>query len=264
MFATVTATTADGHTLQQFANLIQQRNKWLNESVEDSVAACAIDILKSLRAVTMIANYRKTKIDISPMPSLKLSYTSIGTKKVPCLRTGKVRYIPPKGVTIRYVNIDKTAKVYKFAYTSLNKKKTRIYLIVANSSQEAKKTAKKIVKRRAELYKGLARRALGQLMFKTSTLNPPDVVSQQINTVADSQTFKIETKQKQDGLGNYGLTLVDQLEYAKLALKGGDGAVTQAIQKASNKIVSIINMKCKDILGFTKIDSPFPEVKKRR
>ena len=53
----------------------------------------------------------------------------------------------------------------------------------------------------------------------------------------------------------------DLLDYAKLALKGGDAAINQALMKASNKIASVINKKCEKLLMFEKLDTPFPEVK---
>ena len=61
----------------------------------------------------------------------------------------------------------------------------------------------------------------------------------------------------------FSLSASDLLEYAKLALKGGDAAINNAIMKASNKIASVINQKCKNLLMFEKLDTPFPEVKQR-
>lgn len=78
---------------------------------------------------------------------------------------------------------------------------------------------------------------------------------------------KADTMTKVTKTGNgssYSLEANDLLNYAKLALKGGDAAVNQAIMKASNKIASVINQRCKDLLSFNKIDTPFPEVKSRK
>ena len=61
----------------------------------------------------------------------------------------------------------------------------------------------------------------------------------------------------------FSLSAEDLLDYAKLALKGGDTAISNAIMKASNKIASVINQKCKNLLLFEKLDTPFPEVKQR-
>ena len=46
--------------------------------------------------------------------------------------------------------------------------------------------------------------------------------------------------------------------------KGGDTAINQAIMKASNKIASVINQKCKNLLTFQPLGTPFPEVKSRK
>jgi hypothetical protein len=54
------------------------------------------------------------------------------------------------------------------------------------------------------------------------------------------------------------------LDYAKLAFKvDGDSAMNTAIMKASNKITGLINKKCKDLLSFKPLDTPFPSVQKR-
>jgi len=60
------------------------------------------------------------------------------------------------------------------------------------------------------------------------------------------------------------LTASDLLDYAKLALKGGDSAINQALMKAANKMASTINKKCEKLLLFEKLDTPFPEVKQKR
>lgn len=55
---------------------------------------------------------------------------------------------------------------------------------------------------------------------------------------------KADTMTKVTKTGNgssYSLEASDLLQYAKLTLKGGDAAVSQAIMKASNKVASVIN-----------------------
>jgi hypothetical protein len=59
----------------------------------------------------------------------------------------------------------------------------------------------------------------------------------------------------------FSLSASDLLEYAKIALKGGDASINEALMKASNKIASVINKKCEKLLMFEKLDTPFPEVK---
>lgn len=61
----------------------------------------------------------------------------------------------------------------------------------------------------------------------------------------------------------YSLEASDLLDYAKLALKGGEAAINTAMMKAANKITSVINVKCKNLLMFSKLDTPFPDVKRK-
>lgn len=73
------------------------------------------------------------------------------------------------------------------------------------------------------------------------------------------------TKVVRSGNGsNFSIQADDLLDYAKLALKGGDSAINLAIMKATNKIASVINKKCEKLLLFEKIDIPFPEVKQKK
>lgn len=88
--------------------------------------------------------------------------------------------------------------------------------------------------------------------------------SQQMDNSNAANKASQLTKVTKSGNGSsYSLQASDMLDYAKLALKGGDTAINQAIMKASNKIASVINTKCKNLLTFSKIDTPFPEVKSR-
>ena len=176
----ISAQTQDGHTLQQFSNLIEMRKKWLGETSIDSVSACALNILTSLRALTKIANPNKTKIEIVDLPGLKFSFYFDGGRKKPCLRFGKARFTPPHGTRVRYVSIKKNAKPYEFKYTAPNGKVIK-YILVVNTSSDAKREAKGIVKARTERYKGLARRAIGVLMYKACSMNPKDSVSQKVS-----------------------------------------------------------------------------------
>ena len=75
------------------------------------------------------------------------------------------------------------------------------------------------------------------------------------------QTTRVE---KTGNGSTFSLTAFDLLDYAKLALKGGDGAINQALMKAANKIASVITKKCEKLLLFEPIPPPFPEVKSRK
>lgn len=256
----------DGHTLQQFADLIRSRQKYLGETTEKSVSACAIDVLRSIRATTTQANPGRTKVVLDRMNDLRLSFYTKAGKRIPCLRNGQSRYRPSKGTSVVYMGtLDaKIAKVFKYTYTPLNKRaKPKTYLIVSPSKADASRYAKGIVTRRANRYKGLARRAIGQLMFKACTLNPSDAVSSLVNSKADQNTAVTRNVRNMENEKVYELTMYDELDYALAALKHGAADVELSMQKASNKIVGLINHKCKDLLGFEKLDTPFPDVKKQ-
>lgn len=79
----------DGHTLEQFQKLIQQRRDLMNETTEQSIVACSIQVLKSLRAATKIAKEAKP-LEFTSVPGLyygmKKEGKGKGTKPKPCLR----------------------------------------------------------------------------------------------------------------------------------------------------------------------------------
>jgi len=115
--------------------------------------------------------------------------------------------------------------------------------------------------RRINAYAGLAKCALGILMAKTSTRNAPnDPVNEMAGTLARKMTNKTATLNN----GAFNLRLDDMLDYAKAALKGGESSITLSLQKAANKMTGLINHKCKNLLGFEKIDTPFPEIRQRQ
>jgi hypothetical protein len=80
---------------------------------------------------------------------------------------------------------------------------------------------------------------------------------------AASKATQTTRVQKNGNGSTFSLNASDLLDYAKLALKGGDSAINQALMKAANKIASVISKKCEKLLLFEKLDSPFPEVKKK-
>lgn len=252
----VSVTCADGRPIQALANLIEQRSKWLNETAEQSCAACMIDVLVSLRALTKVANPKKKDIEIEAT-AFKPSYTRIDPAKPTfCLRTGKTRYVLQSNERIGFAtNIFKGALVWLW---NDNFKQVKWY-IIAHNAKSAKNWAYMKMKKRAQRYKGLARTALSILMKKTGSRTSPSVAE---NTVNKATRLTYVTKTATGSY--YSLTASDLLNYAKSALKGGDSSINQAVMKASNKITSVINQKCKNLLAFNELSTPFPEVAKRR
>lgn len=256
----VKITSASGRTLQQFQELIQQRIQWCNETKEDAVAAIAITALRSIRAATRVADENRIQeLEITTTPFVP-SFTQVGGHKKPCLRNnGGVKYELAAGERLIFDVVEvKGAQVFK--YKEERKGKTITYYIVAHSAEGAQNAMKMRIAKRIRAWKGLARKALSVLMTKTCTLNDNDQTNQNVAQKADGLTKKRETKNGQE----YQLDLSDTLDYATLAVEGGDGIVDMSLKKAANKAASVINMKCKNILNFEQLDTPFPEVSRKR
>jgi hypothetical protein len=121
---------------------------------------------------------------------------------------------------------------------------------------------------RAMRYAGLAKRAVGVLMFKTNTKRVNDgLLNPVVENKAQETTAKRESVAKSAKGGLYTLELTDALKYALHAIKGGQAQVRIQLQKAMNKITSIINQRLKNSRGFfskKKLPTPFPEVSSRK
>lgn len=170
---TVEATVGNGRTLEEFAKLLEARQKYLNETTEDACAAIAIDALKSIRAITKKATKSTVvkEVKVNQISSLYPSFMSEGGGKKFCLRyTGSnERYKGAAKIvqTDRGVNVKKS-KVFQF-FNATDKGQIE-YLIVSPNQSKALKWAKDFKKKWAMVYSGLAKRALTVLMMKTATI----------------------------------------------------------------------------------------------
>ena len=253
--ALVEVTCADGKPIAALSKLIEERSRWLNETAEQACAACMIDVLISLRAVTKVAKPNKNEIALSETP-LKPSITGGKQSPVFCLRIGKARYVPQDNERIvRTTNDLKNCEVFKW-----HDHKKRSWLIVAKSRKDAMDWATQKLKKRANQYKGLARAAFSILMKQTGSNTSTSISNAEAVSKATSLTKVTKRKNGND----YSISASDMLDYAKLALRGGDSAINDALGRASNKIASVINQKCKNILMFEKLDTPFPELRSRK
>lgn len=254
----------DGRTLAEFGKLLQARQEWLNESAMQSVSAMAENLLTSLRGLTKVfkpSHVKITGLKIDATLSVSFYKKGAGTKAIPCLRAGKVRYVKKPNEFIKWSNkFDDKSKVYRWKY-QVKENVFREYLIVTNTESQATKVCKEIVLKRAKVYAGLAKHALSRLMQKAYVGNTAaETLSQMSRQVADRNT----SANKVFGTDTYKLELRDDLLYSVAALKNGESDIQTSFQKALNKITSVINMKCKNILGFEKLDTPFPELKQRK
>lgn len=268
------ASTASGQTLAQLADIVQERMRLLNETAKDSIAACMLNVLRSLRTIVLVAKPKGIKVNVARDNSLQLSYTTRGNKRVVCLRV--------KGSNVRYTlaanerfalaqrptpHADKIWQVYRFT-DDYSKNNRNNYIVAAPNSALAKQFAKDVIARRIMRYAGLAKKAISTLMQKTFNSSPAESVSPRVAKKAYEITRVNETIQenKQSG-GTYTLTLYDDLLYATNAFRGGSATVDTQLKKAMNKIVATINRRIPDgktFFGPQKIPTPFPELKQRR
>lgn len=253
--------------LDALSKTISARMKYLNETVSASAHAILTQTLRSVRAATKVAKTKGIKVSVKQRGDLRFSYSMRGGFRKMCLRDaggtrldgdalGKPRFSPEvRGLKLRDV------RVYEFVDAD-----KQTYLIAAPSKASAQKVAKTIASRRVMRYAGLARRALSVLMIKSNTKGAFETVSQRINRKAYAETRTSETVVKTATGGSYTLTALDNLRYAKLAVKGENAAIDLAVRKAVNKSVGLITHRFKDKSFFRPGDLPpvFPEVKQRR
>lgn len=266
----INASFGNGQTLKKFGEILEKRMQYMGETSRDSVAACALDALRSIRAVTMVARPSKIKVEVQADASLVPSFSTRGNKsKFLCLRyTGTgARYAGDEKIASALgAAKTKGARVFRFT-DELSENKAK-YLIIAAGKAQAQQKAKKIAARRAMRFAGLARRAISLLMQKTySKKKINDDVSLNVSVKADDVTTKREHILKGDrGRAKYSLTLEDSLRYALDAIKGGRAMVDTALRKAMNKIVSVVNRKIKGgrFLEAETLPAPFPELKQRK
>lgn len=263
--AAVMATVGNGRTLEEFSKLIAARSKYLGETAADAVAACAIDALKSIRAATGKATKRSVSKDVEVKEdgTLVPSFKTVGGAKKFCVRykgKGGAEYKGNEKVSVA-ANSSQISKWNVYRFTDEHGEKMYKYLIVAPDSKTAVKVAKRIKQKRAMRYSGLAKVALTRLMRKTATVSDggemPDAT---VMRKADENTKSIA----QNGGKAYSLHLEDNLGYAIAAVKGGQTGVDLALRKAMNKITATVNQRCKKILGFENLTTPFPEVRQRK
>lgn len=262
---TVEVTVGDNKTLEQFEKLLEDRIVYLKESARNGIAACAIDFLRSVRATTKQAKVSTVTSDVQVYLNTQLypSFKTVGKKRVFCLRYNgsKQEYKGAGNVRIT----DKGAKVstqHVYNYTLRTKKKIVPYLIVATSEAVALRWAKNFKKKLGMRFSGLAKMALTTLMMKSVTVGKDGTEGNiEVNAKAKEYTKRTETNGTEQNAARYEIQLDDNLNYAVPAVEGGSSGIDLAMKKAMNKITSVINQKCKNLLLFEKLPTPFPSIR---
>lgn len=96
----INATVGSNMTLKKFSEILASRMEYLNESARGSVAACALQVLRSIRTKTKVAKMSGIKPELVAANEYYPSYLTRASKcKQPCIRV--------KGSGARYVGDSK-------------------------------------------------------------------------------------------------------------------------------------------------------------
>ena len=267
------ASVGNGVTLNKFAEILQQRMQYMNETARDSVVACALQALRSIRTVTKVAKLKGIKPALKLENTLYPSWTYKSGKKGVCLRIkgSNQRYLGAEKLIFAQQPTKAMEKLWKvYSFIDENSKSKKKYMVAAPNQAIAKDKARQVIARYAMPFAGLAKRALSMLMMKTySGKVEHDNVPSYVTSKANMTTKKFEkvSKNQHTEGGTYALTLEDVLNYAIDAIRGGKYQVDMQMKKAMNKIVSVINHKIPDsetFFGPKKIPTPFPEIVRKR
>ena len=259
----ISCAAVDGTTLEKVSELIEQRSRVLRERTKDAVIATAINVLVSLRAATKSAKAnRKVKPVVRDDGSVYPSWTNDGPRRV--LRLGTYGQKPrgpiwnPNGLRVRWLTgrlKDRSLRVFRVTPENTA---VQPYYVIAPDKKTAENFERKAAAHRIERFGNLAKWALGVAMNKISTRLVGSKLS--ITNVQDSGGF---------ASGSFVVEVIDALDYAIAALKGGETDITLAFQKAANKTAGRMMRYMAD-LGtnfFSRVESietPFPEVKRKR
>lgn len=260
----VTITYGDSKPLSELERLIDLRVRRLGEAASDSAVATAIDVMRSLRALT-----RRAKESRKPNATVELRSQYIpsihidGNRKIPCLRTPGGERVKPGMPVVWDAAFTRGYPVTALHvyYVSPELPRLRPYLCVAPSAEIAlqKETAR--ARGRIKSRGGLARNIYSLAMGSISTRGNA------MEGAADAQSLAqkyLGIKQGKSG-DAYSLEIHDRLNYAILALKGGKAAVDTALMRAANKINGMIKQKLALRGDLAQdLDTPFPDVKRRQ
>ncbi len=257
---------ASVRAIDGFAKILESRQTYLGETAEASVRAMMSDVLRSIRSTTKVAKVSSIKVNVERNDILSVSYFTQGGVRKMCFRFGNGARLVGNGEgKQRYAECHGRKLRDLAAYTFDDVEANTRYLIAAPSKGAATKAARKIVASRLLRYRGLARRAISALMIKTHSRAPGDTFGRRVAAKAYEVTRTHESWQSlPSGGGIFALRASDTLNYAKSALKGGASDIDRALMASANKAAGRIQHCCKDLLKKGALQTPFPEIQKKR
>ena len=259
------AGTYEGKPLEVLGKLIEERKRILGESAEDAVVATGLDALISLRTLTKMAPKKIRKNEYNFIRDYsKAPYITLRGRRNP------YGVDPVLGRRWKFTHLPGTSDARSsivYPYTGRHRGKNGKMVggdKIAEWNEVLRFKGLIPIRRR-----GLAKTVLGAMMNEMST--------------KPGRNFQIELERYHHGArafpprgGWYYISgvrrmsevfcemrIVDKLNYAIPALKNGPASVELALQKAANKVAGRLCKVAEKKFG-EKIQTPFPEVKKRK
>ena len=274
---TMTATCLNGKPLEALERLIAQRQREMGETTSEAVIATAINMLSSIRAVTKVVDVKKASgfVNVAPYPALVPSVRFLGkgkdAKRVPCLRYGSRGHhadvtfynLAPKGTSFK----DYKCFLVQDRRGEDVKANASRYFLIATSEEQARTFAANRRAKRIERFKGMAKWTIGQAQ---SQISQKGVAGETVTAAAKQigiKELQVAVYEHGWGKGAVTVTVADNLKYAALALKGGPAEIDNALMRAANRTVGIINAHHEKFHPFdseSPIPTPFPEVARKR
>lgn len=260
-----------GRPMEELTKLIQKRVHTLREDARDAVVATAIDVVRSLRALTRKApkkaNDKSFTVEKTPYVA---SWVRVGKSFRRVARvsgTGSrapiypVNHAGPHYVKGEQVFVYRITPKHGERWTWEKNRNKGCWYVFAQSESVARRLGNRLMTRVLEKDSGLAKTALGFAMAHLSTKSVPIVVKDsKARKIAEESWHVVETS----GSSAYGIEVQDNLDYAAKALKGGDSAISIAMMRAANKIAGRL-AKFEETHFFERSTAtPFPEVLQRR
>lgn len=258
-----------GKPLAVLQDLIQRRMRWLGESAKDAVIGSSVLTVRSLRADSRKAREKATDRDVvvHEMPwaagwirergrtrrVVRLS-DSPKAHRVPGVRPVNLAgqsYVPGEKVKCYRVQ---PAYHPEWDWSKNKNAEFKCWFVLSKSEKVAKEFGKRRIEKYKSRYSGLAKSAFGFMLSKlgrnASFFRVTDCLQGNVS---------VEFISGGDYEDDFTVCLEDRLEYAKDALRSGEGAVARAMMKASNQITGRIWQLCGHKLS-ERLDPPFPEL----
>jgi hypothetical protein len=255
--------------MEVLSQLIALRQKVLKkETFRDAVVATAITALKSIRAATASAkktaspkSYTVEKTDmVGGWRKIAGKFTRVALRDghqvdgiFPVNLAGQ-QYVKGERIFVWRIRLNNRRIPWKDG----KNRRDRCYYVMARSAKVASDYGKSRVQRLMNKYRGTAKQAWGYAMAHLST----KPVASTVSTGKASSVARNAIQVMASTIGDeFVLTIVNNLSHARSAMRKTN--IDDCLKKAANSIAGMLR---KTVLrkGFDqKIETPFPEVKKK-